>query len=93
MTLAQQAAEALAGLGETPDEIAAMLLGAGYRGRTNDAYQCPCGSCLKDHLGISVAVGSMRLTVAPKDSHSLAPQVANFIDLYDAGKYPELVQP
>jgi hypothetical protein len=89
-TIAAQAAALLAGLGETPEEIAAMLLGAGYRGEQVNPFACPCGSCLRDHLGTSVSVRDDFL-MAEGEQASLAPQVAAFVEAFDAGKYPQLV--
>jgi hypothetical protein len=89
-TIAAQAAELLAGLGSTPDEIAAMLLGAGYKGKRYRPGACPCGSCLYDHLGQTVLVGWFEVGTG-KSSTRLAQHVSALIRAFDAGKYPQLV--
>lgn len=90
-TIAAQAAALLAGLGETPDEIAAMLLGAGYKGVQEDPTGCPCGACLSDHLGETIFVYSSHVTDT-WFSQDNAPHVSDLIKAFDAGKYPELVR-
>jgi hypothetical protein len=89
--IAAQAAQLLAGLGDTPDEIAAMLLGAGYKGVQKDVFDCPCGTCLRDHFDVDVWVYEDTV----KDFFNEAghrPHVAAFVRAFDAGRYPELVR-
>jgi hypothetical protein len=96
-TIAAQAAELLAGLGDTPDEIAAMLLGAGYKGVQKNSAQCPCGSCLADHFGEELHVklappGPAAVVDARFENRCVvAEHVTQFVLAFDAGKYPQLV--
>jgi hypothetical protein len=92
-TLAEQAAEALNSLGDTPDEIAENLRGAGFRGLQNNGRECPCGSCLQDHFpGVIPHVASTCVYITgTADRGPLGEAVQDFIYRFDAGLYPDLV--
>src|SRR3954470_3763872 len=97
-TIAEEAARLLAGLGETPGEIAATLRGAGYRGVQANSAECPCGSCLADHLGATFYVRlDNELDVATVSTDGdintlpLATHVRDFVRRFDAGRYPSLI--
>ena len=91
MTKAEKAAKLLAGLGDTPEEMRAMLAGAGFVGVIEDPYLCPCGTCLKEHLGYDVGVGTY-VNVPPDSKWTDTPEhVRHFIAAFDSGEYPELV--
>jgi hypothetical protein len=90
MTLAKQAAKLLAGLGDTPEEIRAMLVGAGYKGVRFSPTSCPCGACLRDHLGEHISIGNNSADHCGSRSW-LSEPVADFTLNFDAGLYPELI--
>jgi len=76
-------------LGDTPDEIAAMLEGAGYLGLRGNPYSCPCGACLSDHLGRPIHVSSESCSNG-HESAPLSEAVMDFVSSFDDGLYPSL---
>jgi hypothetical protein len=90
-SIAEQAAELLAGLGDTPEEIAEMLRGAGYKGELRNVWKCPCGSCLREHFGCTVGVDGTGTFVDGSDCVTARPQVRAFVRRFDAGDFPDLV--
>jgi len=93
--ISKKAVNLLAGLGETPEEIAATLLGSGYKGLQGDGKGCPCGSCLRDHLEVVVHVARTYVVVHGDNETSTSPlphHVQDFITLFDSGHFPELIR-
>ena len=82
----------LAGMGNTPDEIAAFLGGQGIRGRLGHFRQCPV-ACYLQRVGLDYGV--MSKLAWPLSNHkpgiALPFAVENFIYRFDKGQYPELV--
>jgi hypothetical protein len=91
MTLAKQAAKLLAGLGDTPEEIRAMLVGAGYKGRRYNYYECPCGACLREHLGSPINVSRESCHDLDGNYRPHTKAVKQFTYNFDEGLYPELI--
>lgn len=78
-SIAEQAAEALAMLGDTPEEIYENLKGAGFKGKKWRPSLCPCGGLPYRTFWKNC------LCVVPIDS-----QVEDFVLNMDNGKYPDL---
>lgn len=80
--------EALAALTGTPDEIAATLASRGIRGEIGSPCRCP----------IAIAVGADAIWTRPPAAIfglvkvPLPAAVVEFVELFDDGWYPELVE-
>jgi hypothetical protein len=97
-----EAANLLNALGDTPDEIAANLRGAGFKGRPKDGQECPCGACLREHFEIPKGergphVGRAHVTrfylpaTALPDVGPLSTAMQRFVAEMDAGAYRVLI--
>jgi hypothetical protein len=92
--------EALCELGDTPDEVAAKLYEAGFKGERETGYSCPIAVYLNS------AAAAFEACVEPEDVwlnsvnefdhvrlHAVPPAaVADFILKFDGGEYPDLVR-
>lgn len=87
--------ELLAELGARPHEIAASLQASGVRGVRESTLACPIAMHLRKRLGRSVAVTPRAVDVPGPEPLSVALPAAHqqFIDEFDSGCYPDLVQP
>lgn len=96
MNIAKKAAKLLSQLGDTPEEIAVMLKGSGYKGDKNEPITCPCGNCLRDHLQVKGIIKVYNENICYVDNYNevnegITNTVSNFIYNFDKGDYPELV--
>lgn len=95
-----RAAELLAALGSTKEEVAATLAGAGIAGRRNDCRACPVALyLLKSDLAVDrVYVGDEEVELWFVDENNndvyeridLPEPVAQWVTSFDAGQYDEL---
>ena len=93
MTKAAKAARAINGLGNTPEEIAANLHGAGFKGVQYNGHECPCGACLREHFEAPIHVGSGSVGDGEsKIRHPMSDAAMAFVHNFDIGKYPRLVR-
>lgn len=88
-SIAQKAADLLNGMG-TAEEMRQAFGAMGYKGKMGNGYECPCGSCLKDHLGVRIYVGCFAST-RKSAGVPLNDDVGDFTANFDSGKYPELI--
>lgn len=95
-------ANLLAGLGDTADEVAQNLEGAGFRGKPLDCTACPVHDCLRKTISkndvafFSVGTENVCLDMPQPWTITLrvstpAP-VAEFIRMFDAGMYRNLIR-
>ena len=90
LTFEKQVAKLLRGLGDTPDEIAEMLRGAGIKGvRLEGGVMCVLGQALKEH-GIRAAITYSDRGGFAVPAPVISQAVLDFITLYDAVNYPDL---
>lgn len=93
--------EYLLSLGGTPNQVAETLQAQGIRGYRASADSCPIAMALNNHYGAGVQAfvthTDVTLAYDPVGSdvnyeHMVVNplQVADFISLFDSGKYPEL---
>lgn len=93
--------EYLLSLGKTPDQVAETLQAQGIKGYRASADSCPLAKALNAHYGegVQAFVTHTDVTLAcdpvgldGNDEHMIVNplQVADFISLFDSGKYPEL---
>ena len=93
----RRAIAALTSLGSSADDVADTLESGGWRGLRQDAGTCPVTlyltAVMPDTLG--AAVGTGQATVHPVDGRDveidLPPAVADFVQAFDGGAYPDLV--
>jgi hypothetical protein len=87
--------EELAVLGSTRGQIAKFLQAQGVQGKIGISDQCPVANYLKRKHN-KASVGSMVLTwEAPSDLDecvSTPASIKDFINAFDAGQYPELIE-
>lgn len=90
--LAQEAADALEGLGATGREVATFLRLAGFKGRPVNGRDCPCGRCLREHFGVEVIVGTARVYIPGRRTSAPLPSgVMQFVEQFDNGRYKGLI--
>lgn len=84
-------AELLAGLGDTPDAVAAALRAAGCKGRRRcEGGECPVEAWFAA-AGLDVCVSPTLAWVVGAAGAELPAPVAGFVARFDAGRYPDLV--
>lgn len=77
------------------DGVAVVLHSLDANGRAGNALRCPLARALRQLTGrdrVCVGGGSADVFNAPFESAPLPPAVNDFVDAFDAGQYPELVE-
>ncbi len=89
-----EATAALLALGSTADEVAETLLRGGHRGRLDDTCYCPVAVYLRA-LGADDPYVDLEWTTVGWDSDPVhvPDQIADFIETFDSGAFPQLVLP
>lgn len=84
----------LAALGNTPGDVAYTLRQLGITGHKVEADRCPIASYLRDYAGIEwPAVGPGTFTDGSGFVRGLPLAVSQFVRMFDAGVYPDLIAP
>lgn len=81
-------------LGDTVEDVAYTLRQLGVTGCKAKADQCPIANYLRDYAGVErPAVGPGTFTDAAGFVQGMPPAVSQFIIMFDAGGYPDLIAP
>jgi len=91
MSIHQSLYQALAILGSSADEVADRLYEMGFRGRPFDSGDCPMTRYLSETIHLKVSVGTDLVEIGPF-CYPLPEPCSEFIHLFDAGKWPLLVE-
>lgn len=84
----------LAALGNTPGDVAYTLRQLGITGRKVWSDRCPVANYLRDYAGIErPAVGPTTFTDVAGSVRYLPSAVGQFVRMFDAGVYPDLIAP
>lgn len=101
LTDAEKANYILSHIGNTAEELREYFQKLGITGKLIDSRLCPCGTYLRDILKKDILVYKKQIyvydvspvlaepVILSKVSTSL--KVAEFVENFDAGKYPELI--
>jgi len=95
--LADHVMDLLAGLGDTPDAIAARLAAAGITGTLSDASCCPIAAWLRrvePGLDLAAVLGDviyLRTGTGVETTVTTPDAVNEFTALFDTGRYPSLI--
>lgn len=76
----------------TATEIATLLAEEGIKGYRKVYYACPIANLVKSKTGKEVGVTSFFYTLEPNVVRTPPESVVEFIQAFDKGKYPELVE-
>jgi hypothetical protein len=82
---------------KTINEIHDLCLAKGYKGEAGKPRRCPTAVLIKNETGFTVSVGSDDIDWTDNGNYlRYAPvpdSLRDFIELVDAGEYPELILP
>ena len=89
----QKARAALAALPGTPDEIAAFLEAEDCCGKPKSSARCPVAKYLHKKTGVEYSGDGCQFRKAIADDYYTLPaRVVRFIQAFDRGEYPTLVE-
>lgn len=76
---------------ESPKEIAEFLINQNVQGRTASEAHCVISKWITKETGYDVFTDNSYVT-CDDDSYEISDPVADFIEQFDSGVYPELVE-
>lgn len=94
MNKAQEAMEILNKTGDTAEEMADFFAANNIKGVPRHEELCPCGTYLKEKLGLPVQVSphytAVRLDVNKFIITKNSGSVTNFVNRFDSSEFPEI---